>query len=70
MSEEKARYLRSERSLEHIATPAMRMIVLAAKTSFTEDELFWLSEEFDVLAHEKFRERLMADDSWTGLEEA
>lgn len=50
----------------HVATPALRLMVDAADKSFTEEQLYWLAEEFEVLAFQKFMDRIEADDSWIG----
>lgn len=53
-----------EDSPQHISTVVLDEIIRAATVSFTYEQLFYLSEEFEIIALRKFQEELIADDSW------
>ena len=58
----------SDAQPQHIRKTALDELIRCAKASFGEEELFYLSTELEVAALDKYSARLMADDSWTGIE--
>ena len=53
-----------DKDLEHVEISALGVIIHAAEQSFTEEQLFYLAEEFEVLAQRKYRQRIASDESW------